>query len=68
MHLFSIHKATDSIQDILLYLYKLLLPLMHSSLLYLYHSTLLLRSDPHTAWIDSTFSICLHTQLQIHLL
>ena len=64
MHLLSVHNATDSIQDLLFYLYRLLLPLMLSDILYLYHYTLLLCSDMHTAWIDSTFSICLCTQLQ----
>ena len=63
MLLFSIHKATDSIQDLLFYIYRLLLPLMLFVLLYIYHSTLLLLSDMHIAQIDSTFSTCQHTQL-----
>ena len=68
MHLLFVHRAIDVVQDILFYLYRLLLPLILSIFLYLYHSTLLLLSDPHIAWIESTFSICLGTQLQIHLL
>ena len=68
MHLLFVHRSTYVVQYILFYLYRLLLPLILSIFLYLYHSTLLLLSDPHTAWIDSTFSICLGTQLQIHLL
>ena len=66
MHLLSIHKATNSVQYILFYHYRLLSPLMLYILLYLYHSTLLLLNDPHTSWINSTFSICLHPQMQIH--
>ena len=66
MHLFSIHKDTDSVQDLLFYLYRLPLPLILSDILYLYHSTIFLLSDPHTAWIDSTFYIFLRTQLYIH--
>ena len=64
MHLLSIHKAIDYVQDLLFYLHRLLLPLMLSNLLYLYLSTLLILRNPHTSWIDSTFSTCMHTQLQ----
>ena len=66
MHLLSVYKAIDSIKYLLFYLYIFLLPLMLYVLLYLYHSTLLLLSDPHTTWIKSTFSIYLRNQLQIH--
>ena len=66
MHLLSIHKAIDFVQDLIFYLYILILCLMLFDLLYIYHSTLLLLNDLHTAQIDSTFSICLCTQLQNH--
>ena len=66
MHILSVHKAIDYAQDILFYPYILILPLMLSILLYLYHSTLLLLSDPHIAWIEQKFSISIRTQLQIH--
>ena len=65
MHLLSAHKSTNFVQDLLFYLYRLLLPLFLFVLLYPYFSTLLLR-DLHTTWIEVTFSICLRTQLQIH--
>ena len=59
----SAHKAADSIQDILFYLYRIFLPLMLFDILsiYLYPTP---TSDPCTSWIDSTFSTCLRTQLQ----
>ena len=66
MHLLSVYQATNSVQDLLFYLYRLPLPLTLSDILYLYLSTLLLLSDTHTAWIDSTFSIYLRIQLQIY--
>ena len=68
MHLLSVHRAIDSVQYLLFYLYRFLFPLMLSVLLYLYHSTLLLLNDLHTSWIESYFYICLCTQLHIHLL
>ena len=64
MHLLYVHKATDSVQYLLFYLYIFLLPLMLYDILYLYHSTLLLLSDPHIAWINSTFPTHLCNQLQ----
>ena len=63
MHLLSMHKAADSVQDLLFYLYRLFLPLMLSDLLsFSFYSTS--PSDPHIAWIDSTFPTHLCTQLQ----
>ena len=65
MHLLSWHKAADSVQDILFYLYRLFLPLMLFDLLS-FSSYSTPTSDLHTAWIDSTFSTCMRTQLQKH--
>ena len=66
MHLLFVHKAIEFVQYLLSCLYIILLPLTLSVFLYLYHSTLLLLSDLNTSWIDSTFYICLRTQLQNH--
>ena len=68
MHLFfSAHKATDYVQDIRYYLYRLFLPLMLFDLLFFY-SYSIPTNDPHTSWIDSTFSTRLCTQLRTYTL
>ena len=65
MHILFAHKATDSFQDLLFYLYRLFLTLMLSDLLsFSFYSTP--TSDLQTTWIDSTFSTCLCTHLQNH--
>ena len=63
MHLLYAHKPADSIQDLFFYLYIIFLPLMLSDLLS-FSSYSTPTSDPHTAWIASTFSTRLCTQLQ----
>ena len=65
MHLLSVHKAADFVQDILFDINRLFLPLMLSDLLSfsLYSA---LTNNPHKSWIDSTFSNFLHTQLHNH--
>ena len=65
MHLLSVHKPADSVQDLLFYIYRIFLPLMLSDILS-FSSYSTPTSDPHTAWIDPTFSTCLRTQLQNH--
>ena len=63
MHLLSAHKVADFLQDLLFYIYRLFLPLVLSYLLsFSFYSTP--TRDPHTSYIDSTFSTCLRTQLQ----
>ena len=63
MNLLSAQKDAKVVQDILFYLYRLFLCLLLSSLLS-FSSYFTPNSDPHTTWIDSTFSTCLCTQMQ----
>ena len=63
MHLLSTHKAVDSIQYLLFSVYRLFLPLMLSDILS-FSSYFTPTSDPHTIWINSTFSTRLRTQVQ----
>ena len=63
MHLSYVYKVAYYSQYSLLFIYRLFLPLMLYVFLFLsFYSTP--TSDPHTTWIDLTFSTCLRTQLQ----
>ena len=63
---FCLHTKLQTLFKILSSIFTYFSSLSCSLIFSLSHSTLLLPSDPHTAWIDPTFSTYLRTHLQNH--